>query len=49
VLGASAQLGGTVAALDDIWGRDATRTQEQLRAATSWDDRFAIAEAALAR
>jgi AraC-like DNA-binding protein len=49
VLGASAQLGGTVVGLDDIWGRDATRTQEQLRAAPSWDDRFAIAEAALAR
>ncbi len=49
VLGASPQLGGTVVALDDLWGRDATRTQEQLRAAASWDDRFAIAEAALAR
>jgi AraC-like DNA-binding protein len=49
VLGASADLGGTVVALDDLWGRDAERTQEQLRAAVSWDDRFAIAEAALAR
>ena len=49
VLGASAELGGTVVALDDLWGRDAVRTQEQLRAAGSWDDRFAIAEAALAR
>jgi AraC-like DNA-binding protein len=49
VLGGSSELGGTVAALDDLWGRDATRTEEQLRAATSWDDRFAIAEAALAR
>ena len=49
VLGASPELGGTVVALDDLWGRDATRTQEQLRAAASWDDRFAIAEAALAR
>jgi AraC-like DNA-binding protein len=48
VLGGSSELGGTVAALDDLWGRDATRTEEQLRAATSWDDRFAIAEAALA-
>jgi AraC-like DNA-binding protein len=46
---ASPQLGGTVVALDDLWGRDATRIQEQLRAAVSWDDRFAIAEAALAR
>jgi AraC-like DNA-binding protein len=49
VLGESAQLGGTVAALDDLWGRDAERTQEQLRATASWEDRFAIAEAALAR
>jgi transcriptional regulator GlxA family with amidase domain len=38
-----------VVALDDLWGRDAVRTQEQLRAAKSWDDRFAIAEVALAR
>ena len=49
VLGASPELGGMVVALDDLWGRDATRTQEQLRAAASWADRFAIAEAALAR
>jgi AraC-like DNA-binding protein len=49
VLGASLELGGTVAGLDDLWGRDAVRTQEQLRAAGSWDDRFAIAQAALAR
>ena len=49
VLGASAELGQTVAALGDLWGRDAMRTQEQLRAARSWDERFAIAEAALAR
>jgi AraC-like DNA-binding protein len=49
VLGACSELGGTVVALDDLWGRDAARTQEQLRAARSWDDRFAIAEAALAR
>jgi AraC-like DNA-binding protein len=49
VLGASGQLGGTVVALDDLWGRDATRTREQLRAAASWDERFAIAESALAR
>ncbi|MBO0729557.1 MAG: AraC family transcriptional regulator [Acidimicrobiaceae bacterium] len=48
-LGASSDLGGTVGALDDLWGRDAVRTQEQLRAAASWDDRFEIAEAALAR
>jgi AraC-like DNA-binding protein len=49
VLGASSELGGTVVALDDLWGRDAVRFQEQLRAAESWDDRFVIAEAAFAR
>jgi AraC-like DNA-binding protein len=49
VLGGPSELGGTVVALDDLWGRDAGRTQEQLRAAGSWEDRFAIAEFALAR
>ncbi|MEU0564809.1 helix-turn-helix domain-containing protein [Nonomuraea sp. NPDC005983] len=49
VFGASSELGGTVAALDDLWGREAVRIQERLRAAGSWEDRFAIAEAALAR
>jgi AraC-like DNA-binding protein len=49
VLGAGAQLSGTVVALDDLWGREAARIQEQLRAAASWEDRFAIAETALAR
>ena len=49
VLGASSELGGAVVALDDLWGRDAVRTQEQLRAGRSWEERFAIAEAALAR
>ena len=49
VLSASPEMGGTVVALDNLWGRDAARFQEQLRAAASWDDRFAIAEAALAR
>ncbi|MFD8001863.1 helix-turn-helix domain-containing protein [Streptomyces mirabilis] len=49
VLGVSSELGGTMVSLDDLWGRDAARTQEQLRAARSWDDRFAIAEAAFVR
>ncbi|GLY69301.1 AraC family transcriptional regulator [Amycolatopsis taiwanensis] len=49
VLGASSELEGTTVALDALWGNDAARTQEQLRAAESWDDRFAIAEDALAR
>jgi AraC-like DNA-binding protein len=49
ILGASSELGGAVIALDDLWGRDALRVQEQLRAARSWDDRFAMVEVALAR
>ncbi|MEU2617866.1 helix-turn-helix domain-containing protein [Streptomyces sp. NPDC007157] len=49
VFGASSELGATVVTLDDLWGRDAARAQEQLRAAGSWQDRFALAETALAR
>ncbi|HEX6452705.1 MAG TPA: helix-turn-helix domain-containing protein [Trebonia sp.] len=48
-LGASCELDGMVAAFDDIWGRDATRIQERLCATGSWDERFAIVEAAFAR
>src|SRR5262249_49970209 len=47
VLRASSELGGAVVDLDGLWGRDAACIQEQLRAAASWPDRFAIAEAAL--
>ncbi|MET7704356.1 helix-turn-helix domain-containing protein [Streptomyces sp. NPDC005485] len=49
VLGASSELGAMVVSLEDLWGRDAARIHEQLCAAGSWEDRFAIAEAALAR
>lgn len=49
VLGPAADLAGRIVRLDDLWGRDAARTQEQLCTAGSWADRFAIAEAALAR
>lgn len=49
VLGASSELGGAVVALEDLWGRDAVRFQEQLRDAASWDERFAIARGTLAR
>ena len=49
VLGASSELGGQVVALEDLWGREAARTEEQLRAAGSWGERFAIAEAGLIR
>lgn len=49
VLGAPAGSGVTVAALDDFWGRDAGRLQERLHAAGSWDERFQVMGAALAR
>jgi AraC-like DNA-binding protein len=49
VLGASSELSGSLVALDDLWGREAAAVQEQLRAAGSWDQRFAIAESTLAR
>ncbi|MGA4844155.1 helix-turn-helix domain-containing protein [Streptomyces sp. G45] len=49
MLGALPDPGGEVVALDDLWGRDAPRVRERLRAAGSWEERFAIAEAALAR
>jgi AraC-like DNA-binding protein len=49
VLGASAELTGTVASLEDVWGRDSRQVEDRLRAATSWDERFAIAADVLAR
>jgi AraC-like DNA-binding protein len=48
-LGASTELTGTVLSLEDIWGRDAGRAEDRLRAATSWDERFAIAAEILGR
>jgi AraC-like DNA-binding protein len=47
--GASTELSGTVVALDEIWGRDARRAEDRLRAAASWDERFAIAAEILGR
>ncbi|WP_433434971.1 helix-turn-helix domain-containing protein [Nonomuraea sp. CA-141351] len=49
VLGASAELSGTVASLEDVWGRDAGRAEDRLRAAASWDERFTIAAELLGR
>jgi AraC-like DNA-binding protein len=49
VLGATSELGGRLVALDDLLGLDAVRIHERLRAAASWEDRFAIAEAELGR
>src|SRR5215475_9602497 len=42
VLGASAELTGTVASLEDVWGRDAEQVEDRLRVATSWGERFTI-------
>jgi AraC-like DNA-binding protein len=47
VLGTSPDLGRSAIALEDVWGRDAARVEHRLRDATSWDERFATAEAAL--
>ena len=49
VLGASTELNGTVVPLEDVWGRDAARAEDRLRAATTWDERFAIAADVLGR
>ncbi|MGW2827030.1 helix-turn-helix domain-containing protein [Streptomyces sp. NPDC001443] len=49
VLGVSAEPNGTMVTLDDLWGREGARTRERLHAARSWEDRFAIAAAALVR
>jgi AraC-like DNA-binding protein len=49
VLRGAAELGGSVATLEDLWGRDATRLRERLAAAASWPERFALAEAAIGR
>lgn len=49
VLGASAELTGIVAALEDVWGRDAGQFEDRLRAAMSWDERFTIAADVLGR
>ncbi len=48
-LGSCAELGGSVVALEDLWGRETGRLQERLHAAGSWDARFAIARDALIR
>lgn len=49
VLGASSELGGSVATLEDLWGPQAVRFQERLREAASWEERFAIARDTLGR
>jgi AraC-like DNA-binding protein len=50
VLGASpAELDGAVVSLDDLWGREASRIRERLGDVPSWQDRFALTDALLAR
>ncbi|MET8870797.1 helix-turn-helix domain-containing protein [Nocardia sp. NPDC004604] len=49
ILGTASEFGGTVVALEELWGRDTVRIQEQLHATRSWDGRFAIAKTELAR
>ncbi|MGV9779518.1 helix-turn-helix domain-containing protein [Streptosporangium sp. NPDC003464] len=49
VLGVSpADLDGAVVALEDLWGREASRIREQLGDVSSWQDRFALVDALLA-
>jgi AraC-like DNA-binding protein len=50
VLGAAvADLGGAVVTLDDLWGREAARISEHLGDLSSWEDRFTLTDAWLAR
>jgi AraC-like DNA-binding protein len=44
-----AELGRTVVTLEDLWGPDVARVEEQLHEAPSWEHRFGIIDAALAR
>ncbi|GIH94282.1 AraC family transcriptional regulator [Planobispora siamensis] len=45
----SAELTGTVVALDDLWGRDAERIRERLHHARTWPERFALIHTTLSR
>jgi AraC-like DNA-binding protein len=49
MLGASGELTGSMAPFDEVWGRDAGRFEQRLRAAASWEERFAIAVDLLGR
>ena len=49
VLAAAPDLGATIVGLDELWGRDAARLEERLRATESWHERFAIVEDSLIR
>ncbi|WP_416564663.1 helix-turn-helix domain-containing protein [Nocardia testacea] len=45
---APAELNGTVVELTDLWGSRARQLRERLAAAATWEQRFALTEAALA-
>jgi AraC-like DNA-binding protein len=47
--GPAAELTGTVAPFREVWGRGAGRFEDRLRAAASWDERFAIVAEVLGR
>jgi AraC-like DNA-binding protein len=47
--GAVADLNGDVVTLDDLWGREAARIGERLAELPSWEERFALTDAWLAR
>jgi AraC-like DNA-binding protein len=50
ILGVSpAELDGTVVSLHDVWGREAARIAEQLGDVSSWEERFTLTDALLAR
>lgn len=49
VLGLPDGLDQGVVGLDELWGPDAARVEDRLREASSWDERFAIVDAVLAR
>ncbi len=49
MLGIGPALGTAVVSLEDVWGRDASRIEDQLRSASSWETRFSVIEAAFAR
>ncbi|MFI6991722.1 helix-turn-helix domain-containing protein [Nonomuraea wenchangensis] len=49
VFGSSIELTGTLVALEGVWGRDAEQTEDKLRAAASWDERFTIVADILGR
>lgn len=50
VLGvAPAELSAEMVALDDLWGREASRIREQLAESAGWDERFTLVDEVLAR